>query len=39
MNNTTVNDVDLAKDVLQACVYANRQVRLNAEMTPRIFTP
>ncbi|MEO2279177.1 IS110 family transposase [Pseudoalteromonas pernae] len=38
MNNTTVIGVDLAKDVLQVCVYANNQVRSNVEMTPQAFT-
>jgi len=36
MNNTTVG-VDLAKDVIQVCVYSNQKVRSNTEMTPSDF--
>ncbi|TMP24428.1 hypothetical protein CWB99_22045 [Pseudoalteromonas rubra] len=39
MNNITVTDVDLAKDVFQICTLANNQVRSHAEMIPREFTP
>ena len=33
MKNTIVG-VDLAKDVIQVCVYTNKNVRSNIEMTP-----
>ncbi len=36
MKNTTVG-VDLAKDVIQVCVYANKKVRSNTEMTHHDF--
>lgn len=38
MKNTTVIGVDLAKDVLQVCVYTDNKVRSNTEMTPQAFT-
>ncbi|MCG9555860.1 IS110 family transposase, partial [Vibrio sp. Isolate31] len=34
----TVAGVDLAKKVIQVCVYANKKVRSNTEMTPNEFT-
>ncbi len=37
MNNTRVG-VDLAKDVIQVCIYANNKVRSNEEMTPQEFS-
>lgn len=37
MNNTTVG-VDLAKDVIQVCVFTNNKVLSNTEMTPSEFT-
>lgn len=37
MNNTTVG-VDLAKDVIQVCVFTNNKVHSNTEMTPPEFT-
>jgi transposase len=36
MKNTTVG-VDLAKDVIQVCVYANKKVHSNTEMTHHDF--
>jgi transposase len=36
MKNTIVG-VDLAKDVIQVCVFANKKVRSNIEMTPSEF--
>lgn len=36
MNNTIVG-VDLAKEVIQVCVYSNQKVRSNSEMTPPVF--
>lgn len=36
MNNTIVG-VDLAKDVIQVCIYSNKKVRSNTEMTPTDF--
>ena len=36
MKNTTVG-VDLAKDVIQVCVYANKKVRSNTEMAHHEF--
>ena len=36
MFNTIVG-VDLAKKVFQVCVYANKKVRFNKEMTPPQF--
>jgi len=35
--NDTIAGVDLAKDVIQVCVYSNQQVRSNTEMTPPNF--
>jgi transposase len=37
MNNTRVG-VDLAKDVIQVCIYANNKVRSNKEMTQQEFS-
>ena len=37
MKNTIVG-VDLAKDVIQVCVFTNKKVRSNTEMTPSEFT-
>lgn len=37
MNNTIIG-VDLAKEVIQVCVYTNNKVRSNIEMTPQEFT-
>jgi transposase len=37
LNNTTVG-VDLAKDVIQVCVFTNNKVLSNTEMTPSEFT-
>ncbi|MDP2562991.1 transposase, partial [Psychrobium sp. 1_MG-2023] len=37
MNNTTVG-VDLAKDVIQVCVFSKNKVLSNTEMTPSAFT-
>ncbi len=37
MENTIVG-VDLAKDVIQVCVFTNKKVRSNTEMTPTEFT-
>lgn len=34
----TIVGVDLAKKVIQVCVYANKKVRSNTEMTPNEFT-
>ena len=31
----TVVGVDLAKEVIQVCVYADKKVRSNTEMTPK----
>ena len=36
MKNTIVG-VDLAKDVIQVCVFTNKKVRSNTEMTPPEF--
>ena len=36
MNNTMVG-VDLAKDVIQVCVFANKKVKPNEEITPSDF--
>ena len=36
MNNTIVG-VDLAKEVIQVCIYTNRRVRSNQEMTTSEF--
>jgi len=36
MENTIVG-VDLAKDVIQVCVFTNKKVRSNTEMTPSEF--
>jgi predicted secreted acid phosphatase len=33
----TIVGVDLAKKVVQVCVYANKKVRSNTEMTPNEF--
>ena len=35
---STIIGVDLAKKVFQICVYANKKVRSNTEMTPSQFT-
>jgi len=35
--NDTIAGVDLAKDVIQVCVYSNQQVRSNTEMTQPNF--
>lgn len=35
---SSVVGVDLAKDVIQVCVFTNRKVRSNTEMTPNQFT-
>jgi len=37
-NYTTTVGVDLAKDVIQVCVFSNNKVRSNIEMTPSEFT-
>ena len=37
MMNDTIAGVDLAKDVIQVCVYSNQKVRSNTEMTPPNF--
>jgi transposase len=37
MKNTQVG-VDLAKDVIQVCIYSNKKVQSNTEMTPLQFT-
>ena len=37
-NYTTTVGVDLAKDVIQVCVFSNNKVRSNTEMTPSEFT-
>lgn len=37
-NNTTTVGVDLAKDVIQVCVFSNNKVLSNTEMTPSEFT-
>lgn len=37
MNNTRVG-VDLAKDVIQVCIFTNNKVRSNTEMTPKEFS-
>jgi len=37
MMNDTIAGVDLAKDVIQVCVYSNQQVLSNTEMTPPNF--
>lgn len=37
MNNTIVG-VDLAKKVIQVCVFTNKRVHSNTEMTPKEFT-
>lgn len=37
MNNTRVG-VDLAKDVIQVCIYTNNKVHSNKEMTPQGFS-
>ncbi len=37
MNNTRIG-VDLAKDVIQVCIYANNKVRSNKEMTQQEFS-
>lgn len=37
MNNTRIG-VDLAKDVIQVCIYTNNKVRSNTEMTPQEFS-
>jgi len=37
LNNTIVG-IDLAKDVIQVCVYTNNKVHSNTEMTPPEFT-
>lgn len=37
MNNTTVG-VDLAKDIIQVCVFSKNKVLSNTEMTPSEFT-
>lgn len=37
MNNTRVG-VDLAKDVIQVCIYTNNKVLSNIEMTPKEFS-
>jgi transposase len=37
MINNTIVGVDLAKDVIQVCVYSNQKVRSNSEMTPLNF--
>lgn len=37
MNNTRVG-VDLAKDVIQVCIYTNNKVHSNTEMTPQEFS-
>lgn len=36
--NKMVVGVDLAKKVIQVCVYANNKVHSNTEMTPKEFT-
>jgi hypothetical protein len=36
MNNTRIGD-NLAKDVINDCIYANNKVRSNEEMTPQEF--
>lgn len=36
--NKTIVGVDLAKDVIQVCVFTNEKVRSNTEMTPSDFT-
>lgn len=33
----TIAGVDLAKDVIQVCVFTNKKVRSNTEMTPSEF--
>ncbi len=38
MNNTTTVGVDLAKDVIQVCVFSKNKVLSNSEMTPSEFT-
>ena len=38
MNNLTTVGVDLAKDVIQVCVFSNNKVLSNSEMTPSEFT-
>ena len=35
---STIVGVDLAKRVIQVCIYANKTVRSNKEMTPNEFT-
>ncbi len=37
MENTIVG-IDLAKDVIQVCVFTNKKVRSNTKMTPSDFT-
>lgn len=37
MMNDTIAGVDLAKDIIQVCVYSNQKVRSNTEMTPPNF--
>lgn len=34
----TIIGVDLAKDVIQVCIYSNKKVHSNTEMTPKEFT-
>ncbi|MEZ8214637.1 transposase, partial [Vibrio sp. 1F148] len=36
--NKTIVGVDLAKKVIQVCIYTNRKVHSNTEMTPKAFT-
>ncbi|PMM51183.1 IS110 family transposase [Vibrio splendidus] len=36
--NKTIVGVDLAKKVIQVCIYTNRKVHSNTEMTPKEFT-
>jgi transposase len=36
--NKTVVGIDLAKEVIQVCIYTNNKVRSNIEMTPIQFT-
>ena len=37
MNNTSVG-VDLAKEVIQVCIFTNNKVRSNTEMPPKEFS-